>query len=327
MVKIMKNKLLEIKNLSVSYSPKSKALNNFSLIIREGESIGIVGETGAGKTTLAHTIMGLLPNEKIEIISGNIEFEERDLLNISDKEFQKIRGKKIAIILENSLSSLNPMLSVLEQVAEMFQIHERLSKHESRKKAIEILKQVKLPIERANNYPHEFSGGMKQRVMIAISLALAPKVVIADEPTSALDVTVQKEILELMKDFKNTTNSSLLLLTHNPSIVNNVCDKVAIVYLGEIIEIGTTYEVLNTPKHPYTEELIKMIPDIHKNYKRLYSISEKRIDKNTYKTGCKFVSNCKYAEGICSKISPEMKNISETHNVRCLLVDKIFKKG
>lgn len=249
---------LSIDNLKVDYVTDDgivHALNGVSLELVQGETLGLVGETGAGKTTMAKCIMGILPKRTGKIRSGEITFEEKNLLKCSEKELQSIRGAQIAMIFQDPMTSLNPVLTVGEQIAEAVENHERCGKARAMERAEEMLELVGIPAERVHEYPHQFSGGMKQRVVIAIALACNPKMLIADEPTTALDVTIQAQVLEMMQSLKRQLNTSMLLITHDLGVVAQNCDRVAVIYAGEIVEYGTVMDVFKRMKHPYTQGL------------------------------------------------------------------------
>ena len=251
----MSDKILEVSDLQIRYVTDEetvRAVNGVSFTLERGESIGLVGETGAGKTTTALGIMGLVPDPPGEIVGGSILFEDQDLLKLPEKQMREIRGGKISMIFQDPMTSLNPVMTVGAQIAEVVLLHNKISKAEARERAKEMLEQVGIPGSRCDDYPHQFSGGMKQRVMIAIALACSPELLIADEPTTALDVTIQAQVLELMRNLKKEYNTSLVLITHDLGVVAKICDKVAVVYAGEIIESGTLKDIYTDKRHPYT---------------------------------------------------------------------------
>ena len=271
----MSNKLLNIKNLTIQYVTEDEvvsAVNGLDIELNEGETIGLVGETGAGKTTSALGIMGLVPNPPGKIVSGSIEFAGKDLLKESEEGMRKIRGNQISMIFQDPMTSLNPVMTVGEQIAEVIEIHENIGNAAAFEKAKEMLELVGIPGARANDYPHQFSGGMKQRVVIAIALACNPKLLIADEPTTALDVTIQAQVLDLMNDLKEKFKTAMILITHDLGVVAQVCDKVAIMYAGEVVEAGTLRDVYLSPKHPYTHGLFGSIPSLDEEATRLKQI-------------------------------------------------------
>lgn len=319
-------KLLNIKNLSINYEAndeKVMAVTDLEIELAEGETLGLVGETGAGKTTTALGIMRLVPNPPGKIISGEINFQGRNLLTISEEDMRAIRGRQISMIFQDPMTSLNPVLTVGDQIAEVIQIHEKLSTKDAMEKASEMLELVGIPGNRLNDYPHQFSGGMKQRVVIAIALACNPKLLIADEPTTALDVTIQAQVLDLMNDLKEKLKTSMLLITHDLGVVAQVCDKVAIMYAGEIIESGTLYDIFEKPKHPYTHGLFDSIPSLDEDVTRLKPIKGLMPDPTDLPSGCRFHPRCPYAQEECSKRSPRT-TIENGHKVKCLSYEGVI---
>lgn len=311
---------LSIDNLKVDYVTDDgivHALNGVSLELVQGETLGLVGETGAGKTTMAKCIMGILPKRTGKIRSGEITFEEKNLLKCSEKELQSIRGAQIAMIFQDPMTSLNPVLTVGEQIAEAVENHERCGKARAMERAEEMLELVGIPAERVHEYPHQFSGGMKQRVVIAIALACNPKMLIADEPTTALDVTIQAQVLEMMQSLKRQLNTSMLLITHDLGVVAQNCDRVAVIYAGEIVEYGTVMDVFKRMKHPYTQGLFSSIPQINADVKRLNSIPGLMLDPTLDVEGCRFCDRCKYATEECRINHPELVEIESGHSARC----------
>lgn len=311
---------LSIDNLKVDYVTDDgivHALNGVSLELVQGETLGLVGETGAGKTTMAKCIMGILPKRTGKIRSGEITFEEKNLLKCSEKELQSIRGAQIAMIFQDPMTSLNPVLTVGEQIAEAVENHEHCGKARAMESAEEMLELVGIPAERVHEYPHQFSGGMKQRVVIAIALACNPKMLIADEPTTALDVTIQAQVLEMMQSLKRQLNTSMLLITHDLGVVAQNCDRVAVIYAGEIVEYGTVMDVFKRMKHPYTQGLFSSIPQINADVKRLNSIPGLMLDPTLDVEGCRFCDRCKYATEECRINHPELVEIESGHSVRC----------
>ena len=261
--------------------------------------------------------MGILPKRTGKIRSGEITFEEKNLLKCSEKELQSIRGAQIAMIFQDPMTSLNPVLTVGEQIAEAVENHERCGKASAMERAEEMLELVGIPAERVHEYPHQFSGGMKQRVVIAIALACNPKMLIADEPTTALDVTIQAQVLEMMQSLKRQLNTSMLLITHDLGVVAQNCDRVAVIYAGEIVEYGTVMDVFKRMKHPYTQGLFSSIPQINADVKRLNSIPGLMLDPTLDVEGCRFCDRCKYATEECRINHPELVEIESGHSVRC----------
>ncbi|WP_115269032.1 ABC transporter ATP-binding protein [Fusobacterium necrogenes] len=321
--------LLEIKDLTIQYVTEDEvvsAVNGLEIELAEGETIGLVGETGAGKTTTALGIMGLVPNPPGKILSGKITFEGKDLLSLHEEEMRKIRGNKISMIFQDPMTSLNPVMTVGEQIAEVIEIHEQLGKEKSFEKAKEMLELVGIPGARANDFPHQFSGGMKQRVVIAIALACNPKLLIADEPTTALDVTIQAQVLDLMNDLKEKFKTAMILITHDLGVVAQVCDKVAIMYAGEIVEAGSLVDVFENPKHPYTLGLFGSIPSLDEECDRLKPIQGLMPDPTNLPSGCKFHPRCPHATELCSKEQPKVTEIEKGHKVRCLICEGKVKE-
>lgn len=321
--------LLEIKDLTIQYVTEDEvvsAVNGLEIELAEGETIGLVGETGAGKTTTALGIMGLVPNPPGKILSGKITFEGKDLLSLHEEEMRKIRGNKISMIFQDPMTSLNPVMTVGEQIAEVMEIHEQLGKEKSFEKAKEMLELVGIPGARANDFPHQFSGGMKQRVVIAIALACNPKLLIADEPTTALDVTIQAQVLDLMNDLKEKFKTAMILITHDLGVVAQVCDKVAIMYAGEIVEAGSLVDVFENPKHPYTLGLFGSIPSLDEECDRLKPIQGLMPDPTNLPSGCKFHPGCPHATELCSKEQAKVTEIEKGHKVRCLICEGKVKE-
>lgn len=320
----MDNKLLEIKDLVVHYITEEgtvEAVNGLSIELNKGETLGIVGETGAGKTTTALSLLRLVPDPPGKIIQGEIEFEGQNILKISEEEMRNIRGNKISMIFQDPMTSLNPVMSVGEQIAEGIQIHQKLSTEKSLEKAKEMLAFVGIPKERAGEYPHQFSGGMKQRVIIAIALACNPSLLIADEPTTALDVTIQAQVLELMRDLKKEFNTAMILITHDLGVVAETCDKVAVMYAGEIIEYSSLEQLFEEPKHPYTIGLFGSIPNLEEDVNRLKPIKGLMPDPTDLPSGCSFHPRCPHAQPICAEQDPVNTDLGDNHQVKCLIYE------
>lgn len=320
----MSDKLLNIKDLTIQYVTEDEvvsAVNGLDIELNEGETIGLVGETGAGKTTSALGIMGLVPNPPGKIVSGSIEFAGKDLLKESEEGMRKIRGNQISMIFQDPMTSLNPVMTVGEQIAEVIEIHENIGNAAAFEKAKEMLELVGIPGARANDYPHQFSGGMKQRVVIAIALACNPKLLIADEPTTALDVTIQAQVLDLMNDLKEKFKTAMILITHDLGVVAQVCDKVAIMYAGEIVEAGTLRDVYLAPKHPYTHGLFGSIPSLDEEATRLKPIQGLMPDPTDLPSGCKFHPRCPHATELCATQVPKVTEVAPGHKVRCLICE------
>lgn len=312
--------LLDIRGLRVEYHTDEDvvyAVNGLDLTIGKGESLGLVGETGAGKTTTALSVLRLIADPPGKIMGGEIWFEGEDMLQAKPARLREIRGSKISVIFQDPMTSLNPVYSVGDQIAEVIHQHEKCSKEEGRRKAGDMLEMVGIPRARYDEYPHQFSGGMKQRVMIAIALACSPELLIADEPTTALDVTIQAQVLELMKKLKQEYQTSLILITHDLGVVAKICDKVAVVYAGEIVESGTLKDIYTDKRHPYTIGLFDSLPDIENDTSALKVIQGMVPDPANLPDGCKFHPRCPYATEACQTGKIEPVKISDTHMVRC----------
>ena len=311
--------LLGIRNLKVCFYSEDgvvRAVNDVDLDIGEGETLGIIGETGCGKTILGLSILRLLSeNTKVE---GKILYRGEDLLKLSEDEMRKIRGKEIAMIFQNPLSSMNPVLTIGTQVAEPVELHQHLDNQNAKEKVIEMLKSVRIPSpsKRVNEYPHEFSGGMRQRAMIAMGLICMPSLIIADEPTTGLDVTIQAQIVELMKEVLKDSGTSMLLITHDLGVAAELCDYMAVMYPGEIVEYASVRDMFKNPKHPYTRGFLDSLPG--RGLKPIPGMSPSLIN---IPDGCKFHPRCSYATGRCKKERPQMIEVGEKHYVRCFLYD------
>lgn len=304
-----KDYLLSIRNLKTTFFThvgQVQAVRGVSLDIERGEAVGIVGESGCGKSVMSMSIIGLVaPPGKI--VEGEVLFNGQDLTKLPDHELRKIRGNKISMIFQDPMTSLNPVQKISAQLIEVLRLHEGMNKEQAWKRAVELLRLVGIPSpeSRMNQYPFEFSGGMRQRVMIAMSLACNPDLLIADEPTTALDVTIQAQILELMKDLRSKINSSIILITHDLGVVANLCDSIRVMYAGLIVEEGKTRDIFYEPRHPYTWGLLKSIPKINKDTKeRLIPIDGQPPDLLKPPTGCAFASRCEYAMAICQQQQP-----------------------
>ncbi|MGM9612798.1 MAG: ABC transporter ATP-binding protein [Butyricicoccus sp.] len=312
--------LLDIRNLTVHYETDTgtvEAVNGIDLSIEKGETLGLVGETGAGKTTTALSILRLLPAPPAVVKSGEIFLNGRDILQMKDSELRQIRGNEISMIFQDPMTALNPILRVGDQIAEVIALHQSCSKAEATKKSLEILEMVGIRPERAVDYPHQFSGGMKQRVVIAIALACNPQLLLADEPTTALDVTIQAQVLDMMNDLKEKLGSAMLLITHDLGVVAETCDKVAIMYAGEIVEYGTADDIFNHVSHPYTEGLFHSIPSLDEDVERLRPISGLMPDPTNLPTGCSFHPRCPYSDNQCAVEAPPNREVSPGHFCRC----------
>ena len=316
-----KEELLRIRDLVVEYDTDEdvvQAVNHIDLQLGNGETLGLVGETGAGKTTIAKAILRILPDPPSRVKAGEIYFEGKVILKLSEGKMRKIRGNKIAMIFQDPMTALNPIETVGSQIAEAIGLHEKLSKAEVQKRAVDMLEMVGIPGERYGEYPHQFSGGMKQRVVIAMALACRPELLLADEPTTALDVTIQAQVLDMMESLKEKLNTSMILITHDLGIVAGMCDRVAVVYAGEIVEQGTTEEVFDFPGHPYTLGLFQSLPRLDSTEKRLKPINGLMPDPTNLPEGCKFYDRCPYACEKCKEKEPEMREYRPGHFVRCI---------
>jgi len=317
--------VLSIRNLRTYFHTDdglAKAVDGVSFELKEGETLGIVGESGCGKSVTALSILRLLPDGVGVIEGGEILFEGRDIVKVSDKEIRSIRGNKISMIFQEPMTSLNPAYTCGNQVVEVLKTHRDISSADAKTKAIEILKSVGIPSpeQRFKEYPHQLSGGLRQRVMIAIALACEPKILIADEPTTALDVTVQAQILELIKSLQAKLNMSVILITHDLGVVAETCDRVIVMYASKIVEEGLVAEVFNEPKHPYTLALMESIPKLNEKRERLYTIEGSVPSSLEYNAGCHFANRCKYADEKCVSEEPTLTKLSETHTVSCFKI-------
>lgn len=316
----MENKLLQIINLHIHYKTEDglvQAVNGINLEIAKGETLGLVGETGAGKTTTALGILNLIPDPPGKIVSGEILFEGNNLTKLPDAAMRKVRGNKVSMIFQDPMTALNPVLTIGDQIAEVIRLHEKISRADAHKKVSSMLQMVGIPEERMDEYPHQFSGGMKQRVVIAIALACNPQLLIADEPTTALDVTIQAQVLELMQKLKVKLGTSMLLITHDLGVVAEICDKVAIMYAGEIVEYGTLEEVYNQTSHPYTKGLFGSIPSANMRAHRLNPIQGLMPDPTDLPKGCAFHPRCPQKKDLCSSQKPESILIDGGHYAKC----------
>jgi peptide/nickel transport system ATP-binding protein len=325
------NPILEIRNLEVIYQSRkreSKAVNKINLVLNRKETLGLVGETGAGKTTTALSILRLLPERTARILGGQILFDNKSILEIGEKEMQAIRGERISMIFQDPMTSLNPVVPIGEQIKEALVLHNSSgrSKKEIDDRTDEILSLVGINPERKSQYPHEFSGGMKQRVVIAMALACSPELLIADEPTTALDVTIQAQVLEMMEDLKQRFQMSMIIITHDLGIVAKTCDKVAVMYAGEIIEFGTfeNFFCQDNRHHPYTVGLFGSIPKIDTDEERLHPIDGLMPDPTNLPSGCKFHPRCPKCMEICKTSLPN-DTVIDGHMIKCHLFVEVVE--
>ena len=327
MVEMMKNEnlALDIRNLTVRYEVDGdvvEAVNDVTLQLEHGKTLGLVGETGAGKTSTALAILKMIPDPPGIIKSGEISVCGHDIMKAKKKELEAIRGNDVSMIFQDPMTSLNPVLTVGEQIAESIQLHvDGISKKDAYERAMQMLEMVGIPRERGFEYPHQFSGGMKQRVVIAIALACNPKLLIADEPTTALDVTIQAQVLDLMRKLRDERGMAMVMITHDLGIVAEVCDEVAVMYAGRIVERGTLREVFKNTKHPYTEGLFNSLPNPRDRKAELIPIPGLMPDPANLPVGCAFADRCAYATEACRKAQPVEHKFSETHSVLCTAYD------
>ena len=323
----MSELLLDIKNERLSFftpAGEVKALNNVSFSMKQGEVLGIVGESGSGKSVTAYSLMGLTAYPG-KLIGGELRFNGHEVEKMTEKEFRKMRGEEISIIFQDPMTSLNPVYTIGNQIVEMVRLHTNKDKKEAYARAKELLELVGInePERRLKQYPHELSGGMRQRVMIAIALACEPKLLIADEPTTALDVTIQAQILELMMELRKKLGMSIIMITHDLGVVASMCEKIAVMYAGKIVEYGTTDEIFYEPKHEYTKGLINSIPKLNQKEKeRLVPIEGSPVDLLNPPAGCPFAPRCKSCMKICLRQMPPRTDLSDTHYTQCWLLQK-----
>ena len=312
---------IEVKNLTVHYTSEGKvihAVNNVSFSLEKGETLGLVGETGAGKTTIAKSILRILPEPPAQVDGGEILLEGKNILALSNDDMRKIRGRKISMIFQDPMTALNPVMRIGNQIAEGIALHEKVSGKAEEEKAKKMLEMVGIPGSRYRDYPHQFSGGMKQRVVIAMALACSPDLLLADEPTTALDVTIQAQVLDIIKNLQQELNTAMIMITHDLGIVAEVCDNVAVVYAGEVVEYGSREEIFDHPWHPYTVGLFGSLPDINSDVERLSPIAGMPPDPSNLPEGCAFAPRCPYAAAECRKAAVELKSLGGTHICRCI---------
>ncbi|MBE4910575.1 ABC transporter ATP-binding protein [Bacillus luteolus] len=320
----MSETILEIKDLETHFITDDgviPAVDKFSIRINEGEVLGIVGESGCGKSVTSLSIMGLIPTPPGKIAGGEILFNSKNLLELSEKEMRSLRGNEIAMIFQEPMTSLNPVYTIGDQIGEAFRFHKKVKKQESIKLAVDMLKKVGIPRadQIVHEYPHQLSGGMRQRVMIAMAMACEPKLLIADEPTTALDVTIQAQILDLMKQLNKNKGTAIMLITHDLAVVAELCDRVVVMYGGKVVEEGDVRTIIKHPQHPYTKGLIRSLPKLHEKSGRLYSIPGNVPKPGSIKMGCRFAPRCDEAIDICKEQDPELIEVAPGHKCRCLL--------
>ncbi len=326
----MPRSYLEINNLKVEYFSSKEtvhAVNGVNLRMHKGKTLGLVGETGAGKTTIAKSILRILPDVGSRIVEGSITVDGTDLLKLKEVEMRKIRGNEISMIFQDPMTALNPVQRVGEQISEAVRLHSDMSKEQCDERAKEMLKMVGITEDRFSEYPHQFSGGMKQRIVIAIALACNPKILLADEPTTALDVTIQAQVLDLVAELQKKFNTSMLLITHDLGVVAQVCDDVAIIYAGQIVEYGTKEQIFHHPSHPYTIGLFGAIPDMAGDDEWLHPIEGLPPDPTKPIVGCPFAPRCRYASEKCFKETPPTLKTPDGHESTCHNMDKVIEEG
>lgn len=317
--------ILQIKDLKISFQSGKRllpAVDGISFELREGEILGIVGESGSGKSVTSLAAMGLIPSPPGRIETGEILFDGRDLRNVSEKDWLNIRGNQISMIFQEPMTSLNPLFTIGNQLMESIRLHTQFSKREAKVRSIELLKLVGIPRAEGilKEYPHQLSGGMRQRVMIAMAMACNPRVLIADEPTTALDVTIQAQILALMKNLNQKTNTSIILITHDLGVVAEICERVIVMYAGQVVEEGDVRTILKNPQHPYTKGLLKAVPDLRGKKERLHSIPGTVPTPGTVVQGCRFAARCAEVFEKCKSEIPDLyQSEKDGHAVRCFL--------
>ncbi|MFF5726236.1 ABC transporter ATP-binding protein [[Kitasatospora] papulosa] len=314
--------LLEVRDLHVEFHTRdgvAKAVNGVNYSVAEGETLAVLGESGSGKSVTAQAVMGILDMPPGRISGGEILFKDRDLLKLRADERRRIRGQEMAMIFQDALSSLNPVLSVGQQLGEMFVVHRGMSRGDARAKAIELMDRVRIPAarERVGDFPHQFSGGMRQRIMIAMAMALEPSLIIADEPTTALDVTVQAQVMDLLAELQRELNMGLVLITHDLGVVADVADKIAVMYAGRIVETSPVHEIYQAPAHPYTKGLLRSIPRLDQKGQELYAIKGLPPNLLHIPPGCAFHPRCPMAQAVCRTDVPPLHTVDEERRSAC----------
>ena len=318
--------LLSVRNLEVIYTSAGAtvhAVNGVSLDIQRGHSLGLVGETGAGKTTIAKSILRILPDPPAKVLNGEIILDGKDLMQLSEKEMRKIRGKKVSMIFQDPMTALNPLMTVGDQIAEVISLHEHCGTKDAMHKAMEMLEMVGIPAERYNEFPHQFSGGMKQRVVIAIALACNPELLLADEPTTALDVTIQAQVLDMIAGLQKKLKTAMILITHDLGIVAETCDTVAVIYAGEIVELASKEDLFLHPTHPYTIGLFGSIPSMAEDVNRLTPIPGMPANPENLPDGCHFHPRCSKCTEKCTGGSIPFIEVTPNHFVRCACCSEV----
>lgn len=320
----MATKLMEVEDLKVRFKTENgyvSTVNGVTFSILEGETLAIVGESGSGKSVTSLALMGILPSNG-EVYEGEMTFKDKDLRKLSKKEYRGLRGKEISMIFQEPMTALNPVFTIGFQLRETIILHFKIKKEQAHQRGIEMLQLVGIPdAEKVmTRFPHQLSGGMRQRVMIAIALSCNPSLLIADEPTTALDVTIQAQILTLMRNLKKDSNTSIMIITHDLGVVAEIADRVIVMYAGEVVEEAPVYELFENPLHPYTQGLMASIPKVHDVVDDLYSIEGTVPNPSDMPAGCKFHPRCPLASSECTKIRPELKQMNEQHAVRCIKV-------
>ncbi|WP_405388800.1 ABC transporter ATP-binding protein [Streptomyces sp. NBC_01102] len=314
--------LLEVRDLHVEFHTRdgvAKAVNGVNYSVAEGETLAVLGESGSGKSVTAQAIMGILDMPPGRISGGEILFKDRDLLKLKAEERRKIRGQEMAMIFQDALSSLNPVLSVGQQLSEMFVVHRGMSRKDAKARSVELMDRVRIPAakERVGNFPHQFSGGMRQRIMIAMAMALEPSLIIADEPTTALDVTVQAQVMELLAELQSELNMGLILITHDLGVVADVADKIAVMYAGRIVETSPVHDIYRAPAHPYTKGLLRSIPRLDQKGQDLYAIKGLPPNLLHIPPGCAFHPRCPMAQAVCRTDVPPLYTVDENRRSAC----------
>ena len=318
----MSNPVLQIENLQTHFFTdrgQIPAVDGVTISVNKGEVVGIVGESGCGKSVTSLSVMKLVPNPPGRIVGGKIKFKGEDLVTVNEKRMRDIRGNEIAMIFQEPMTSLNPVFTIGNQIGESIRLHTKASKKESRDRAIDMLKKVGIPRAEAivDEYPHQLSGGMRQRVMIAMAMACNPELLIADEPTTALDVTIQAQILDLMRQLNREAQTAILLITHDLGVVAEMCHRVVVMYAGNVIEEGDVRTILKKPKHPYTKGLLNSLPKLEESQERLYSIPGNVPIPGSLTVGCRFAPRCDQATDLCRSEMPQLKAVGDNHFSRC----------